>query len=293
MPDTTKSAAESSDSSGNYSGPDQPTAHASLVRVVKVLGLLLICVLFVKVVFQQVDAVLVFGRADREAQRRALLAEISRTPDSTDGLFAVVQLSPMLRDPRQRDDALTMARLILPRINNYDAFGELFDGVFSHASVKELPEIIDINRRLDYSRNSLQSTMNAMDEASKRGSSSRPSPPAQPERSRLLAKKVERLKEITLTGNRIADVLRSTSSNQSMNIDYSDANFYRVDASGASFRRATLVNTIFQATDLSGASFTDIDQFDGVDFVDTRWWRAKEISAPLLKLLKDQFYPYV
>ena len=56
--------------------------------------------------------------------------------------------------------------------------------------------------------------------------------------------------------------------------------------------RAVLTGVLFQDTDLSGTIFKDVGQFDYASFSDVEWWKAKEISAPLLAVLKDRFYPY-
>ena len=78
---------------------------------------------------------------------------------------------------------------------------------------------------------------------------------------------------------------------RSATIDLSSTELINADFSNVDLERAELSGTDMISLDVKGAILTDISEFDGSDWSQTAWWRAKRISATLLHDLENRF-PY-
>jgi pentapeptide repeat protein len=220
------------------------------------------------------------------------------------GLMAQVKLKPFFKSPVYGDQANQLARLVLPRIGDPDAFKDLFESV----EWRSLNEMVIVNRSLSNlydevatglqklpSPDAAQQPPPAPTPSNGRGAPPQPRPlgqqassPFSPSiRDELEHSETTIKEEERYVCDRIADAARSgkLTWDKSPNLDRSW--FINCDLSGMDFRNAVLTDATFDGVNLDSARLGNITKLDNLSVYNVAWWRAAEISPVLLKALID------
>ena len=218
------------------------------------------------------------------------------------GLLAQVKLKPFFKSPVYGDQANQLARLVLPRIGDPDAFKDLFESV----KWNNLNEMVAVNRSLSnlYDEVSDELKKQPPPSPAPRATSGNPatsgpglqrgnvgqlqvsheSPTFQEqlEHSQLTIEQQE-----SYVCDQIADAARSGKLTWDKSPNLESAWFSTCDLSGLNLANAILTNASFHKVNIQDARLGNISKIDGLYVADVSWWRAKEIGPNLLKHLMD------
>jgi hypothetical protein len=97
----------------------------------------------------------------------------------------------------------------------------------------------------------------------------------------------QNLTNITLENNKFYD-----DQDQSFSVDFTNAILRHVVLANTSFRRANFTNSILSdVIVLENVDLSEIAQFNGSDWSETDWWKAKYVSSDLCTYLQKYFAP--
>ena len=264
--------------------------------LVPFLSVLTLAVTIIAQTMQQRDQ----QRSRDDADWRQTIEEFksaSQRNGAMSGLMAQVKLKPFFQSPIYGDQANQLARLVLPRISDPDAFTDLFDSVEWH----DLDQMAAVNRSLSSVYDMTTNRLNELTSAPK-PQPSRPSvrsaallpPAAAPSQNfvdELQASQAAIQQEERYVCNQMGEAARAGRLTWNKRPNLEGAWFTNCDLERFDFRDAALTLASFNQANLDGALLGNVTDFANVGMYSTEWWNANEISAPLLKDLMESFDP--
>jgi hypothetical protein len=196
-------------------------------------------------------------------------------------------LKSFVSSPRYGKQAIETGHLILSKLISYDQFEPLFNSIYAPPSSDNIADIIDLNRKL-YRR--AIPIWGAQADFNKLSNKQRSIKGEQISDTDAQASEINN--EIILTANSIASVLRSSGWHGSAKPNLSDTFLYKADLSGIDFSNISLRDAELMDLDVAGAKLVDVETSENTDWYNVRWWKAGQVSVPLLMTLKEHFYPY-
>ncbi len=218
------------------------------------------------------------------------------------GLLAQVKLKPFFKSTEYGEQANQLARLVLPRVTDRDAFRDLFDSVEWH----DLNEMAAVNRTMNTVYDELNARSAKLTAAesnpepapSEHGTKPIPHTPTPVPAARvspLIPTPGEEIEhEKTELGiqeryvcDRIDEAFRSKALTWEKRPNLESTWFPNCDLSTVDFRDADLTAADFQNVNLEGAQLGQVTKIDNLVLTDTAWWRAKQIGQSLLSGLMN------
>lgn len=187
-------------------------------------------------------------------------------------IFSMTLIKGFLDSYRYGNAAWEISISMLGHMGDPDAFGVLFPELMSRTGWKDLNDIIRIGASLN--RFYCAIPVNAVgDDRIKKDSLSQ---------------------NMDVVGNAVVKFLKDnqqSKKNTSTPVDFSGFQFGTKDLSNLDFSGFILGGTAFYRCTVAGAVFSDVGDFEGSDWAETAWWRAKKIDKRLLDYLEREF-PY-
>ena len=276
--------------------------------LVPLLSVLTLAVTIVTQTLQQRDQ----QRSRDDAAWRSTIEEFKSSAGHNSplgGLAPQVKLKPFLKSPVYGEQANQLARLVLPRMVDLDAFKDLFESV----EWDNLDQMAGVSRSLSATYDEIRTRSSKIPDSD--------SAPPQPVPSNQLSRNVTPLTGVTSLPNpsqayRPPDVStlkeelqhyqdtifdeeryvcgRLGEAWRSRTLEWKDRrpNFERTwlpncDLSGLDFGKGNLNNASFQNINLENAKLGRLVQVDNVSIVNSAWWKAADISPTLLQHLID------
>jgi Pentapeptide repeats (9 copies) len=215
------------------------------------------------------------------------------------GLLPQVRLKPFLKSKNYGDQANQLARLILPRIGDFDGFTDLFESI----TWNNLDEMLTVNRTLNRVDNDYIEALeiiNQREKAAPVDSKGKPnasnvpvhvSNPDNPTmKEQLEHSRTTISKELTYVCNQIGDASR-LGRLKFVKANLEDVYFLNCDLSKVDLEHASFANVSFQAVNLEDARLAGGSKDDAPSLSVTEWWKAERISGAFLKDLMEKCDP--
>jgi hypothetical protein len=221
---------------------------------------------------------------------RESLLGLSRQPDEWNDWISVSILRSFLNSKTHHDEAVAASDLLLRRLFSPPAFQQLLYAVYPSPDYADLKEILSIGRDITSRRGALFTQKQQLTDQAKDKKAPAYQPTAQ---LNNLDSQINVFgDELTSVCNKVGEILRKPRPSTNISVNLSGLYFYSCDLSGNDLSNSNLSGSTFEDADVSGATLKQVSNYDGFDFYDSAWWRAKEISPDFLVYLKDHTYPY-
>lgn len=207
-----------------------------------------------------------------DAQWRGAIQTVAdaKTPDAT--VAGLTFLAIFSKSDRYREPAHRLVLQYLAQAQEPNVFKTLCSIAFDKVNWNDFDEIVAMNLSMsDRYQVPYYQLKN----------------PKTENRAKLQADVVNLKQNIEFLNSKLVAALKNRPSSASLNLD--NLSLFDSNLKGVDFRSSSIRFTSFAGSDVTGADFSDVQNFEGAYWDDVAWWKAKSLSESLLSDLKSRF----
>jgi hypothetical protein len=219
--------------------------------------------------------------ADEATQWRSFLVN---TKDSTSNTAGLILNRSFFKSQTYSQEALEVAaNVYLPHASSKSVFDFVYIEFADSINKSNYRFLVDLTHNLATRVSTIQSSL----------SKNKPKiDTAKTQKLTILLSEVN--EELRISGRRLKQIVYGKTGTHSKNTEeiiLDNAYFIKTNFHQLNFGHASLTNTVFDNVNVDEADLSNISLLQNSNWNGTAWWRAKEVSKPLLKYLVKKF-PY-